>query len=548
MKPVVLIILDGFGISPETSGNAIADAKKPNFDFIEKNFPFTLVQASGVLVGIPWGESGNSEVGHIAIGTGQIWHQPLTRITLAIQDGTFFQNSVLKKAAEHARENKSDWHLVGLLGSGSVHSYIDHLYALLEMGKNENIEKIWIHLFTDGRDSPPKESATFIQNLIEKLKWLGVGEIASVTGRSYGMDRNSNWERTKKAYDLIANGNGEPTTDFIKAIKKQYSAGITDEFLEPISLAPLKAHVSGTADDPSALPLTGLADETGKPKCSVKDNDVVIFFNFREDRARQISRAFAKQNFSDFKTKPLKNLFVASLVKYEEGTNANAVFPPPELKYYLSKILAENGKTQFKVAETEKYAHITYFFNGGREEVFEGEERKLIPSLPGATFAKNPQMKAPEISKEVIKAIKSGLYDFILANFANADMVGHTGDYEATVKAIEVVDGCIGEITKTVLENNYALIITADHGNAEQKINPLTGEAQTEHTTNPVPVYLIMKELKRENPPQKIAELKNPNNVKGILQDISATMLDLMGIPAPADLDGESLLPVLYKE
>ncbi len=526
MKPVVLIILDGFGISSETKGNAIAEAKKPNFDFIEKNFPFTLIQASGVPVGIPWGEPGNSEVGHIAIGTGQIWHQPLTRITLAIQDGTFFQNPVLKKAAEYSREFKSDWHLVGLLGSGSVHSYIDHLYALLEMGKNENVGKIWIHLFTDGRDSPPKESAIFVQNLQDKIKWLGIGEIASVIGRIYGMDRNQNWDKTKKAYDLIIDGKGEPAMDFVSAIKKQYSAGITDEFLEPISL-------------------TG-AD--GAPKGIVKDNDVIIFFNFREDRARQISRAFSKPDFNEFKTKPLKNLFAATLVKYESGTNAETIFPPPELKYYLSKILSENGKTQFKTAETEKYAHITYFFNGGREEVFDGEERKLIPSLPGATFAKNPQMKADEISDEVVKAIKAGAYDFILANFANADMVGHSGDYEATIKAVEAVDECVGKIMNASLESKSALIITSDHGNAEQKINTLTGEILTEHTSNPVPVYLIMDELKKEKTPKKIAELKNPNNIKGILQDISATVLDLMGIPAPEDLDGESLLPVLYRQ
>ena len=548
MKSVVLLILDGFGISSETSGNAIAGAKKPYFDFIEKNFPFTLVQASGVLVGIPWGEPGNSEVGHIAIGTGQIWHQPLTRITLAIQDGTFFQNPVLKKAAEHSREFKSDWHLVGLLGSGSVHSYIDHLYALLEMGKNENIGKIWIHLFTDGRDSPPKESATFIQNLTDRLKWLGAGEIATVIGRAYGMDRNSNWEKTKKAYDLITEGKGEPAADFVSAIKKQYSAGITDEFLEPIFLAPLKARAFGMADASGVLPLTGLADENGKPKCAIKDNDAVIFFNFREDRARQISRAFAKPDFAEFKTKPIKNLFTATLVEYEKETNAKAIFPPPQLKYYLSKILAENGKTQFKTAETEKYAHITYFFNGGREEIFEGEERKLIPSIPGGDFSKAPEMKACEITTELVGAIKSGTYDFMLANFANPDMVGHTGDYNATVKAIEVVDESVGEIMKAALENNCALIITADHGNAEQKINPLTGEYQTEHTSNPVPVYLIMNELKREKTSSKIAELKNPDNVKGILQDVSATILDLMEIPAPADLDGESLLPILYKQ
>jgi 2,3-bisphosphoglycerate-independent phosphoglycerate mutase len=306
-----------------------------------------------------------------------------------------------------------------------------------------------------------------------------------------------------------------------------------------------------------------LADENGKPKCAVKDNDAIIFFNFREDRSRQISRVFADPNFKEFQTKPLKNLFIATLVKYEDGTNSQTIFPPPQLKYYLSKILSENGKTQFKTAETEKYAHITYFFNGGREEIFEGEERKLIPSLPGATFAKNPRMKADEIADEVIKAVKTRAYDFILANFANADMVGHSGDYEATIKAVEAIDECVGKIMDASLESGSALIITSDHGNAEQKINPFTGETLTEHTSNPVPVYLIMDELNKAKPcsdstlgesttgektPEKIAILKNPNNIKGILQDVSATVLDLMGIPAPEDLDGESLLPILYKQ
>lgn len=526
MRKVALVILDGFGISKETKGNAIANANKPNFDFIEKNFPFGLLQASGTSVGIPWGEPGNSEVGHIALGTGQIWHQPITRITLAIQNGTFFENKVLKEAANHAKENNSDWHLIGLLGSGSVHSYIDHLYALLEMGKNENIQKIWIHLFTDGRDSPPKESATFIENLIEKIKWLGIGEIASVTGRLYGMDRNLNWDRTQKAYNLIVKGEGEPTKDFVASIKKQYTKGITDEFLEPISLV----------------------DENEKTKCTVKDNDVIIFFNFREDRARQITRAFAKPDFSDFETKTFKNLFVYSLVKYEDGTNAKTIFPPPELKYYLSKILYESGKRMFKVAETEKYAHITYFFNGGREEIFDTEKRKLIPSLPGATFVKNPQMKAYEISKEIIDAIESNNFDFILANLANPDMVGHAGDFNATIKAVEIVDECIGKIMKKAIEKDFVLIITADHGNSEQKINVFTGELQTEHTTNPVPFYLIANELRKEKDSKEIEKIKNDENVKGILQDVPATILDLMEIPIPPEIDGKSLLPILYKQ
>lgn len=519
MKPVILLILDGYGIGPNNKGNAIAQARKPNLDFIEKNFPSVLLQASGVPVGLPWGEPGNSEVGHMAMGTGQIWQQPLTRITLAIQNGTFFQNGVLKKAAAHAKENNASWHLIGLVGSGSVHSYIDHLYALVEMAKNENVKEVWLHLSADGQDSPPKEAATLIQNLIERLNWVGAGKIATIIGRFYSMDRDGHWDRIEKAYRLITAGQGEKTKDFVSAIKNQYAQNVNDNYLEPMALV----------------------DDKNEPAGLIKDGDAVIFFNIREDRARQITRALAQSDFKEFARPALKNIFWASLIPYEAGRPVAVVFPPLELKYTLSQIISENGKKQFKIAETEKYAHVTYFFNGGREKSFDGEERKLIKSAVVAHFNEAPQMKSGEIADSLITALKTGDYDFLLANLANADMVGHTGDLSATIKGVEAVDTAVGKIMNAVLEVNGALIITADHGNAEAKLNSLTGEISTEHTINPVPFYLVMNNL-------KTPALARKGGVSGILQDVAATILDLLALAAPGDLDGQSLLPTLYNQ
>jgi 2,3-bisphosphoglycerate-independent phosphoglycerate mutase len=524
MRPVVLIILDGWGESSETKGNAIKAADKPSFDFIEKYFPLTLLQASGVAVGLAWGEQGNSEVGHIAMGTGQIWHQPLIRITLAIQNGSFFQNPTLLKAAQHAQKNNSVWHLVGLLGSGSVHSYIDHLYALLEFAKNQHISQVWLHIFTDGRDSPPKESAIAIQNLIERLNWLGTGKIASLIGRFYAMDRDRKWDRTEKAYHLLIKGEGEATTDFVSSIKKQYSQNITDEYMPPIVLS----------------------DADGAKPGVIKDNDAVIFFNYREDRIRQLAYAFNRQNFNEFTTKKFNNLFFATLVEYEPDLKANVIFPPIDVKHSLSKILSDAGLKQFKIAETQKYAHITYFFNGGTENPFPGEDRKLIPSLDEAYFNKVPEMKAHEIGEEMVQAIQNQSYDFLLANFANADMVGHTGDYAATIKAIEAIDNAVGKIMDATLAQNGVLMITADHGNAEQMLNPATGEISTEHTSNPVPFYLIMNNLKKEKNDLEINRLKQDS--PGFISDVAATILDLMGIGIPQDMEGQSLLPRLYNQ
>ncbi len=527
MKPVVLLILDGYGIGEDGKGNAVTQANKPNLDFIEKNYPSVLLQASGVPVGLPWGEAGNSEVGHTAMGTGQIWQQPLTKITFAIQNGSFFQNPVLKKAATHAKENNSAWHLVGLVGSGSVHSYIDHLYALVEMAKNENVKEIWLHLSTDGQDSPPKEAGTLIQNLVERLAWVGKGKIASCIGRFYSMDRDNHWDRIEKAYRLVIEGQGEKTKDFVQSIKNQYTKNINDNYLEPIVLVNEKDEVQGT----------------------IKDGDVVIFFNFREDRARELVKAIAVPEFKEFPRKELKNNFYAMLTLYEKDLPAEVIFPSLELKYTLSQIISENGKKQFKIAETEKYAHVTYFFNGGRESAFEGEERQLVKSAAASHFNDVPEMKAFEVAEGLVNAIKSSKYDFILGNLANADMVGHTGNLPATIKSIEALDLAIKKIMDTVLEVNGVLIITADHGNAELKINSLSGEINTEHTINPVPLYLVINQLKKEKTLEKIKELREERTgVKGILQDVAATVLDLMQIAPPNDMDGKSLLPILYEQ
>ncbi|MFY9492864.1 MAG: 2,3-bisphosphoglycerate-independent phosphoglycerate mutase [Minisyncoccia bacterium] len=535
MKPVVLLILDGYGIGPAGRGNAIAQAQKPNLDFVEKNFPAVLLQASGAAVGLPWGEPGNSEVGHTALGTGQLWHQPLTRITQTIQNGTFFKNPVLKKAALHAKENNSAWHLIGLIGSGSVHSYLDHLYALVEMAASEHIKKIWLHLSSDGQDSPPKEAATLIQNLAERLHWIGGGKIASIIGRFYSMDRDGHWDRVEKAWRLMSEGQGEKTTDFTTALKKQYSQGQSDEYIEP----------------------TIGVDESGQTLGLIKDNDVVIFFDFRADRVRQLARAVIQPDFKEFPRRGLKNMFYATLTLYETDLPAEVIFPAPELKYTLSQIISVSGKKQFKIAETEKYAHVTYFFNGGRESAFPGEERQLVKSSAAVHFNETPAMKSAEVAESLAAAIKSGNYDFLLANLANADMVGHTGDQAATVKAVEALDSAVGKIVSAVLEANGALVITADHGNAEEKLNPLTGEVNTEHTSNPVPLYLVMNNLKKTEPRSEptagdSATGERPHDksaeVQGILQDVAATVLDLMGIPPPGDMDGKSLLPMLYNQ
>lgn len=517
MKPVVLVILDGWGWSLEQRGNAIAMAQTPILDTLRKNFPFTLLQASGISVGLPWAEPGNSKVGHTSIGTGQVRYQPLTRISRSIQAGDFFKNQVLLASAEHVKERNSSFHIMGLLGSGSVHSYLDHLWAMLEFVQKQNLPSVYLHLFLDGRDSPPKEGVSLVAKIITELKQKGISRLSTLIGRHYAMDRDLGWENTAKAYRLITEGIGEITEDPVAALKTQYTKSLTDEYIEPI--------VIKQKED------SGL----------IKANDALVFFNFREDSARQLTRAFQNPaSVEGARLKKIDNLFLVTMTEYEKGLTSNVVYLPVPIRYTLSGLVAQAGKRQFKIAETEKYAHVTYFFNGGKEEMMTGEERKIISSEKVTDFAATPKMKAPEIAKELVLVIGQKKYDFILANFANADMLAHTGDIASTVKGVEVIDEAVGTILHAVLELDGALVITADHGNAEQMISLESGSKLTEHSKNPVPFWLVANKFKKEivEDPQT-----STPEISGILPDVTATILELLDIPVPPDMDGRSLLP-----
>lgn len=522
-KPTVLIVLDGYGIGPQGRGNAITTAKKPTFDLIEKTYPFTTLQASGVAVGLPWGEAGNSEVGHLTIGSGRVLYHHLPRIIFSIHDGSFFQNEAFLKAAEHVKQNNSQLHILGLTSSGSVHSYIDHLYALMEFVTRENVPRTFLHIVTDGKDAPPQEGGKFIPALEERItKMYPSIAIASLIGRFYAMDRDEKWDRIKTAYELLVNGKGAAVTDFGQYFRDSYSKGITDQFIEP-------------AYRP---------DENGMPIGRINDNDALIIFDFREDSVREISEAFVKPGFDIFAKKTLQNFLLVTMTEYEKNLPALAAFPPLEINWPLGRVIAGAGKSQLHIAETEKYAHVTYFFNGSQEKPFVGEDRMLIQSAAVPHFDEKPEMRADEIKNRVLENL--GKYDFILANFANADMVGHTGNFEATVKAVETLDKIIGELIPAILKMGGTCIITADHGNAEEKINPVSGEPATEHTANPVPFYLIGEQFKlaKEASPQVIAKKKK--ETEGILADIAPTILEIMKLPKPDEMNGKNLLAIIH--
>jgi 2,3-bisphosphoglycerate-independent phosphoglycerate mutase len=519
-KPIVLIILDGWGISESTQGNTIKEAILPTIKKMDDFYPMVTLQASGISVGLPWGESGNSEVGHLVIGAGKIIYQNLPRITLSVQDGTFFKNEVLLKAISNVKEKKSSLHLVGLVSQGSVHSHIEHLHALLRLAQAEKLEKIFIHIFTDGRDSPPTSATKTVTDLQNKMNSIGVGKIASLSGRNWAMDRNNNWDRVEKAYRLLVEGKGEPISDPIKYLQDSYAKDVTDEYIEP-----------------------AVVTENGQPLATIKDGDSVIFFNFREDRARELTKAFALPSFEKFKRgKQLKIEFV-TMTEYEKDLPADVAFPPEKIENGLGEILSRNNLKQLRITETEKYAHVTYFFNGGREEPFTGEDRILIPSPAVSKFDQTPEMSAPQITEKVVEAIQSGKYDFILINYANADMVGHTGNETACISAVQSVDKSLSILIPEALKVGGCLLITADHGNAEELKNFHTGEIDTEHSSNPVPLWLVTKENHHPKSPESIVSSRN--EVKGLLSDIAPTVLDLMKIKKPADMTGESLLPLL---
>lgn len=519
MKPIILTILDGYGINKEQKGNAIAQAKTPNIDNIKNNYPMISLQASGITVGLPWAEAGNSEVGHLSIGAGRIIYQSLPRIVLAIKDGSFFKNTALLQATEHVKKNNSCLHLMGLVSSGSVHSYIDHIYGLIELAKKEKVAKVRLHIFTDGEDSPPKEASKFIQKVEKKLKGLENGKIATITGRIYAMDRNKNWERTQETYECMVQGKGAKHNNPIKAIEDYYKKDLTDAFIKPTTV---------------------IDQKTQQPIGIIKDNDSVVFFNFRKDRARQITKAFVIPDFKEFPRQALKNLCFVTMIQYEKDLPVKVAFSPIEIKNHLTEILSKANKKILKVAETEKYAHVSYFFNGGKEASYPNEKRILIPSKTISHYDQYPEMAASEITNRIIN--HSGKYDLTIANYANADMVAHTGNFQATIKAVEVLDEQLGQLLKLVTEKNYYLLITADHGNAEEMINLKTGEKNPEHSANPVPFYLIGNEFK----------IKKPSHVKsledkpqGIISDIAPTILELMKIPKPSEMTGKSLLGIL---
>jgi len=515
-KPIVLIILDGYGRGPENAANAIFKAKKPNIDFIEKNFPMTNLQASGIAVGLPWGEEGNSEVGHLNLGAGQIVYQYLPRITFAIRDGSFFKNPALLQAAEHVKKNNSSLHIIGLIGSGNVHSYIDHFYTILEFAKKEGLKNVFIHAFTDGRDSPPKDALNFYDKVQNKLDCdYPFAKIASLIGRHYGMDRDNNWDKIETTYRLLTESKGEISPDVKTAIKSDYDKNIIDEFIEPKVIK----------------------------KESIEDNDAAVFFNFREDSARQLTRAFVEEKFDKFERKKINNLFFVAMTRYEKDLPIHILFEPLKIENSLAKTISDAGKLQLHIAETEKYAHVTYFFNGGIESPILNEDRILIPTKSDHNFAEDPAMSASEITEKLIEAVNSKKYDFIVVNYANADMLGHTGNLNAAVAAIEVLDREIGNVMKEVLKASGALAITSDHGNADEMINLLTGQPYTEHTANPVPFYLVANEFKQEKTPEEIELSKI--EVNGVLADVSPTVLELMELPQPPEMTGKSLLKVL---
>ncbi|QQG46653.1 MAG: 2,3-bisphosphoglycerate-independent phosphoglycerate mutase [Candidatus Niyogibacteria bacterium] len=516
-KPVVLIILDGYGVNAKTSESPLRLAKRPNFEHLEKFYPFTTLQASGAAVGLPWGEEGNSEVGHLTIGAGRVIYTHLPRIIMAIRDGSFFENPSFKKAVSHVKKNNSRLHLIGLFSSGSVHAYIDHVYALLELARKNGLDELYLHLFTDGRDAPPQEASKLFAFLESRLAQnYPEAKIASVIGRRFAMDRDNQWELIEKTYNLLALDKGRPYENAPLYIEKSYKEGLTDEFIEP-----------------------GFLAEAGRPAGRIQDNDAAVFFNYREDSARELTGAFIADGFDKFPRTKINNLFFVTMTQYDPAFKAEVAFSPLDIRLSLAKIIADAGLKQVHIAETEKYAHVTYFFNGGREKAFPGEDRILIPSVLTAHFDEFPRMSAEAVTDKVLESLEK--YDFILVNFANADMVGHTGDFEATVKAVETLDEALGKIIPRVLELRGAVIVTGDHGNAEEKQYRITGEKRTKHTSNPVPFFIAIKdfESKKERSNEEI--LKKYNEVKGTLTDVAPTALELLGLAKPAEMTGISL-------
>ncbi len=506
-SPTALIILDGFACRSEQKGNAVAQAKKPNFDRYWNTFPHAQLTASGEAVGLPEGQMGNSEVGHLNIGAGRIVYQSLTRVNISIRDGEFEQNETFLKAIQHAKEKETALHLFGLLSDGGVHSHIEHMFALLKLAADQGLEKVYVHAFLDGRDVGPQTAAGYIKQTLEKMKEIGVGEFATISGRYYSMDRDKRWERVEKSYRSMVYGEGPTYTDPLELIEDNYKNGIYDEFILP--------SVITKAD--------------GTPVATVKNDDAVIFYNFRPDRAIQISNTFTNKDFRSFDRgeKHPENLFFVCLTHFSETVDGLVAFQPTNLDNTLGEVISQNNMTQLRIAETEKYPHVTFFMSGGRENEFPGETRILINSPKVATYDLQPEMSAYEVTDALLNEIHADKHDAILLNFANPDMVGHSGMLEPTIKAIETVDECLGKIVDLIVSKGGTAIITADHGNADEVVT-LEGSPMTAHTTNPVPVIVTKPGV----------ELRED----GILGDLAPTMLELLQVKQPAEMTGKTLI------
>ena len=499
--PTTLIIMDGFGLEGPSAGNAVVNASTPNLDRIFRDFPGCRLSASGLDVGLPEGQMGNSEVGHTNMGAGRVVFQDLPHISRDIESGEFFKNPAYLDAMSNCREWGSALHLMGLLSDGGVHSHITHLFALLKMAKEQGLEKVYVHCFLDGRDVPPSSGKNYVEQLQAEIQKLGVGQIATVMGRYYAMDRDKRWDRVQKAYDASACGEGDFEADAAEAVQKSYDAGVTDEFVVPVVCA---------------------------KNAQVRDNDSIIFFNFRPDRAREIARCFVDEDFADIQRRTgfLSVDFVCTTEYDATLPNVTVAYPHQKLVNTFGEYISKLGLTQLRIAETEKYAHVTFFFNGGVEEVFTGEDRCLIPSPKVATYDLQPEMSAYQVTEEAVKRIESGAYDVVILNFANCDMVGHTGVYDAACKAVSTVDECVNRVVEATSKMGGVSLITADHGNAE-RMSDANGEPFTAHTTNLVPFYIVGASVQLRD---------------GRLADIAPTMLDLMGLEKPSEMDGETLI------
>ncbi len=540
---VTLIILDGWGMATANAGNAITNAKTPNFDRYWVAYPHTYLSASGESVGLPRGEMGNSETGHMNIGAGSIVYQDLPRIDMAIAEGTFFKMPALNIAANHVKSKQSRLHLMGLVSDGGIHASLNHLFALMRFAKDQGIAHVYLHLFTDGRDASPNSAMTYIDQVKQKIEEIGIGEIASICGRYYAMDRDLRWERIEKAYNMLVLGEGEKITDILKAINDSYAKGITDEFIEPLVVV----------------------TPEGNPVGTIQDSDAVIFYNYRVDRPRQLSRAFvindfetmqiAKREFDPYaeryglkqyelpkdgtttfkRKRVVQDIYFVTMTEYERNLPADPVFEPILIQMPIGRVISQAGLRQIHTAETEKFPHVTYFFNGGRAEKFTGEEQVISPSPKVATYDLQPEMSIYQVTESLLTKIRTRTYQFVIVNFANPDMVAHTGNLEASIKACEHTDICLGKVVSTVSNLGGVAIVTADHGNAEELIDLATGEPDTKHSTNPVPFIVIDSQNSRTTAPVL---------PRGILADISPTILGIMGLPQPSSMTGRNLLKI----